>query len=123
VTYAWVIAGAVIGAPLRYFIGSRIQTANWGEFPFGTFVVNVSGCFAIGLLLGLAESRDSLDREARLFLVTGILGSYTTFSAFGWETLDLLRGGDILKAMLYAGGSVMLGVVAAWAGLSLTKLA
>lgn len=122
-TYLWVIAGAVIGAPLRYFVGSRVQAAGWGEFPFGTLVVNISGCFLIGLLLGLAESRDALSREARLFLVTGVLGSYTTFSAFGWETLDLLRGGDILKGALYAGGSVMLGVLAAWAGVSAAKLA
>ena len=117
------IAGAIIGAPLRYFVGSRIQAAEWGAFPYGTFVVNVTGCFVIGLVLGLAESRDAINREARLFLVTGILGSYTTFSAFGWETMDLLRGGDVLKATVYAGGSVTLGVLAAWAGLSLAKLA
>ena len=122
-TYAWIVAGAAVGAPLRYFVGSRIQSAGWAEFPMGTFIVNVTGCFVIGLLLGIAESRDSLSREARLFLVTGLLGSYTTFSAFGWETLDLLRGGDVLKGMLYAGGSVMLGVLAAWAGASAVKLA
>jgi len=123
VSYAWVIAGAIIGAPLRYFVGSRIQAAEWGAFPYGTFVVNVTGCLVIGFILGLAESRDAISREARLFLVTGVLGSYTTFSAFGWETMDLLRAGDVAKAMLYAGGSVMLGILAAWAGLSLAKLA
>ncbi len=122
-SYAWVIAGAVIGAPLRYFVGSRLQSWGWADFPGGTLVVNLTGCFAIGLVLGLAESRDAPSREARLFLVTGILGSYTTFSAFGWETLELLRGGELLKVMLYAGGSVMLGVLAAWAGSSLMRVA
>jgi CrcB protein len=122
VTYAYIIAGAVAGAPLRYFVGSRVQAWLGGEFPWGTFVVNVSGCFAIGLLLGLADQRDFLSREARLLLVTGFLGSYTTFSAFGWETYELARSEDILRAAANAAASVVLGVLAVWAGAALAKV-
>ena len=122
-TYAWIIAGAVAGAPLRYFLGSRVQSLGWGQFPFGTLMVNVTGCLAIGLILGLAESRDALSREARLLLVTGFLGSYTTFSAFGWETYDLMRTGEALRAIMYAAASVVVGILAVYAGASVAKLA
>jgi len=121
-TYAWVIAGAVIGAPLRYFVGSRVQGWLGGEFPWGTLAVNLTGCFLIGLLLGLAEQRDLLNREARLLLVTGFLGSYTTFSAFGWETYGLLRADDVGRAVANAAASVVAGVLAAWAGAALARL-
>ncbi|MEX0783743.1 MAG: fluoride efflux transporter CrcB [Dehalococcoidia bacterium] len=120
-TYAWIVAGAVIGAPLRYFVGTRFDVAA-GQFPWWTFTINVTGCFAIGLLLGLTEERGWFNREARLLLVTGLLGSYTTFSAFGWETYDLLRNDDLLRAALYAGGSVVLGVLATFAGVAIARL-
>ena len=120
-TYAWIVAGAVAGAPLRYFVGSHVPGGNWGSFPAGTFLVNVTGCLAIGLVLGFAEARDSLSREARLLLVTGFLGSYTTFSAFGWETYALLRDNDISRAVAYSAGSVIVGVLAVWLGATLGK--
>jgi CrcB protein len=121
VTYAWIIAGAAVGAPLRYFVGTRFDVAT-GTFPWWTFTINVSGCFAIGLLLGLSEERGWFSREARLLLVTGLLGSYTTFSAFGWETFDLLREDAVVRAALYAGGSVVLGVIATFAGVGIARV-
>lgn len=121
-TYAWIIAGAAIGAPLRYFAGSRLTSwLEWGSFPVGTLIVNLTGCLAIGLLLGLAETRDFMTREARLFLVTGVLGSYTTFSAFGWETYSLARGDEVARAALYVGLSVAGGVLAVWAGAAVAR--
>jgi CrcB protein len=123
VTYAYIIAGAMAGAPLRYFLGSRVQSWAGGEFPWGTLVVNVSGCLGIGLLLGLADHRDVLSREARLLLVTGFLGSYTTFSAFGWETYSLARSEDVARALANVVVSVVAGVLATWAGASLTRAA
>ncbi|MGH2609203.1 MAG: fluoride efflux transporter CrcB [Tepidiformaceae bacterium] len=120
-TYAWIIAGAVVGAPLRYFVGTRFDVRG-GEFPWWTFTINLTGCFLIGLVLGLVEERNWFSREARLLLVTGLLGSYTTFSAFGWETFDLLRNDDVVKATLYAGGSVVLGVLATFAGVVIARL-
>ena len=122
-TYAWIVAGAVVGAPLRYFVGSHVTSPTWGGFPFGTLLVNLTGCLAIGLLLGFAEARDTLSREARLLLVTGFLGSYTTFSAFGWETYDLARSDEMLRSVVYVLASVTLGIVAVWAGANLARLA
>ncbi len=120
-TYAWIIAGAAVGAPLRYFVGTRFDVAT-GTFPWWTFTINVSGCFLIGLVLGLSEERGWFSREARLLLVTGLLGSYTTFSAFGWETFDLLREDAVVRAALYAGGSVVLGVMATFAGVGIARV-
>lgn len=123
-TYVYIILGAMAGAPLRYFLGNRVAGTEWlAPFPLGTLLVNLSGCLAIGVLLGLADSRDFLSREARLLLVTGFLGSYTTFSAFGWETYDLIRNDDVVRAALYAGLSVGLGVLAVWAGATLARAA
>lgn len=119
--YIWVVAGAIVGAPLRYFIGTHLPTGNWGAFPMGTFAVNLSGCLLIGGVLGFAEARGSLPREARLLLVTGFLGSYTTFSAFGWETYDLARTDELARAVLYVIASVLGGAFAAWAGASLAR--
>ena len=76
-TYAWIVAGAVAGAPLRYFIGSRVPIGQWGPFPIGTLVVNITGCLLIGLILGLSEERGPLSREVRLLLVTGASTSTT----------------------------------------------
>lgn len=122
-TYAWIIAGAVAGAPLRYFVGTRLPAGNWGGLPAGTLLVNLSGCLLIGLVLGYSESRDALSREARLLLVTGFLGSYTTFSAFGWETYDLTRTDEMLRAAAYVALSVVGGILAVWLGANLAKLA
>ena len=122
-SYAWIVAGAVVGAPLRYFLGSHIPAGNFGPLPVGTLLVNLSGCMLIGLVLGFAEARDSFPREARLLLVTGFLGSYTTFSAFGWETYDLMRTDEMLRAVAYVVLSVAGGIVAVWAGANLGRLA
>lgn len=115
-TYLYIVVGACLGAPLRYFVGSQFHPGLTGNFPLGTFVVNVTGCFVIGLLLEYAAERGSLSREARLLFVTGFLGSYTTFSAFAWETYDLARLSEPLTAALYSGLSVVVGVLAVWAG-------
>jgi CrcB protein len=79
-------------------------------------------CLLIGLILGFAEVRDSLPREARLLLVTGFLGSYTTFSAFGYETYDLARTDDMFRAVFYVVASVAAGIVAAWAGANISRM-
>lgn len=115
-SYLYVALGAIIGAPLRYFVGSHVKPGLLGNFPLGTFLVNVTGCFIIGMLLEYAADRGSLSREARLFIVTGFLGSYTTFSAFGWETYDLVKVSEPWTAAAYAGLSLFVGILAVWAG-------
>ena len=122
-TYAYIVAGAVVGAPLRYFIQGNVQNLTTAGFPYGTLVVNVTGCVIIGLLLTLAEERELLSREARLLLVTGFLGSYTTFSSFGWETFALLRDNEILSASGNVALSVVLGLLGVWLGSAIARLA
>ena len=120
-SYLYVIAGAVVGAPLRYFIGTRFPPG--AGFPWATLTVNATGCLLIGLILGIAEHRGGVSREARLLLVTGFLGSYTTFSAFGWETYSLARADDVLRAGVYVVASVVLGLLAVAVGAQAARLA
>lgn len=110
--------GGGLGAIARYALGGLVLHLSLQQrFPWSTFAVNVLGCFVAGLLAGLVERQHVLGPETRLFLFTGLLGGFTTFSAFGLETVQLLRRGDWLLAAGYAGGSVLLGLAAVWLGL------
>ncbi|MGI8927631.1 MAG: fluoride efflux transporter CrcB [Tepidiformaceae bacterium] len=120
-TYLYIVAGAVAGAPLRYLLQVRLQELTTHGFPFGTLAVNLTGCLAIGLLVTLAEERDFLGRETRLLLLTGFLGSYTTFSAFGWDTYALLRDNEVLQAIGNVALSVAGGVLGVWVGVLIGK--
>lgn len=111
-----VALGGALGAASRYLLGGWIQSRLGPDFPWGTFIVNVSGCLLIGAVLGLVE-RGALPGEARLFLAVGILGGYTTFSTFGYETLKLLEGGETAAALLNAFGQLALGLAAVYLGL------
>lgn len=115
-TYLYITIGAVAGAPLRYFLQGRVQELTGAGFPWGTLVVNVTGCLLMGLLLTLAEDRGALSREARLLLVTGFLGSYTTFSTFGWESYALIQDRELIQAGTNLLLSVAVGLAAVWAG-------
>jgi CrcB protein len=117
-----VASGGAVGSVLRYAVTGIAQRlfASGGSaaasFPVGTLVVNVTGSFLIGLLMGLAESRAVFGAEARLLLVTGLLGGYTTFSAFSLETLVLFRAGQMGTAIGSVLLQVLLGLAAAFAG-------
>ena len=114
--------GGCLGSISRYKLGGVfLRYASAGQFPFSTFLINVIGCLAIGMLAGLAENRDYFSSDARLFLFTGLLGGFTTFSAFGYEGLYLLRRGEIGTAACYAGLSVLLGWSAVWLGFKLVS--
>lgn len=114
--YVYIMLGAIAGAPLRYFVAGKVQDATTPTFPFGTLVVNVTACLAIGLLTALAEDRQLLNREARLLLITGFLGAYSTFSTFGLETYNLITLNDLWPAILYAILSVVVGIIAVYIG-------
>lgn len=102
--------GGAIGAMLRYGLGAWVQGLSGPGFPWSTFLINISGSFLIGVVL--RQSLDgALSPEWRLFLAVGVLGGYTTFSTFSWETLTLVQQGEWLKAFLYVAGSVTLGFV------------
>ena len=105
--------GGGLGAIARYKLGGWVlhQTMSW-RFPAGTFVVNVLGCLVTGLLAAYVERRDLLGPETRLLLFTGVLGGFTTFSAFGLETAYLLRRGEAGVAAAYVVGSVAVGLTA-----------
>ncbi len=115
--------GGFAGSVTRYLIGGWILHQTYPEkFPWSTFAVNVAGCLAIGVLSGLAERFEMISPAARLFLFTGILGGFTTFSAFGLETVYLLRRGELPFAAAYVGGSVIVGLAALWLGLKFVYL-
>lgn len=109
--------GGFAGAILRYVVSGWVQDRSGSiAFPFGTAAVNLIGCLIIGLLTFLVETRAYLSAETRAFLLIGLLGSFTTFSTFGNETLMLIRSGRMDMAALYAGGQVVLGVLLVWLG-------
>jgi fluoride exporter len=118
-----VALGGAIGSVARLKLSGYIlhHTIEW-KFPAGTFAVNVIGCLAAGILAGLAEKYDFFASDVRLFIFTGLLGGFTTFSAFGLETMFLLKRGEILIASANVILSVLAGLLALWLGLGLASL-
>jgi len=112
--------GSFIGGISRYLLSQFIQNKFLSTFPFGTLGINILGCFLIGLVFGMSE-RGSFTMEWRLFLATGILGGFTTFSAFSNETVGMLRDGQYWYASVYVASSVIIGLFATFIGISLTK--
>jgi CrcB protein len=114
-------AGGFIGASARYLVGGLVYRILGAAFPLDTLLINVSGCLAIGFLAVLAEERASLGAPGRLFLIVGVLGGYTTFSTFGYETVRLMREGSYPAAWLNVVGQVSLGLAAVWLGAALAR--
>jgi CrcB protein len=112
--------GGFIGSSLRYAVTGYVQTWSRSiDFPYGTLAVNLIGCFLIGFLSQLAESRGVFTAESRTFVFIGILGGFTTFSAFGNETMNLWREGESLLAMANVAAHLLLGLGAVWASRAL----
>ena len=115
--------GGFIGSALRYGLGGWLARLRSGwSFPIETLVINVSGCLVIGLLAGLAETRGVFTGSTRAFLFIGVLGGYTTFSTFGYESFQLVRDGQLGTAALSVGLQVTAGLAAVWAGDALARL-
>lgn len=108
--------GGFLGAVARYVLSGLMQRAAPAFLPAGTLLVNVLGCFAIGIAMALVTERVLVSESVRLFLVTGILGGLTTFSAFGWETVELLREREPRLALLNVAANLVLGFAAVWLG-------
>ena len=111
-----VAVGGALGAVARFVVGNAVSKAIGSALPYGTFVINVIGCFAMGLLMTIIVDRELLPATWRLLLCVGLLGGFTTFSSFGYEALMLLTEGRLLAALAYVGGSVVLGLMAAGMG-------
>ena len=114
--YIIVILGGGVGSLARYVLGTAIMSRFGGKFPLGTMVINVTGSFAIGVLMTLVTERLQLHPYWRLGLVIGFLGGYTTFSSFEYESLEAVREGGLIPGLFNMVGSVVLGFVAVWAG-------
>jgi CrcB protein len=115
----FVALGGAIGSAARYLVGGWFAARFGAAFPYGTFVVNVTGSFIVGLFLAYAQERVSLSPYWRLFFAVGFVGGYTTFSTFEYESIRLLQDGEMLLAAVYLIGSVVTGGVAAIAGIAL----
>lgn len=112
--------GSFIGGIVRYLLGAWVQSKSVTPLPIGTFVVNVLGCLVIGCMFGFSE-KANLAPEWRLFVMTGLCGGFTTFSAFSLETVNLLRSGQTVYALGYVALSVLLCLAATYIGIILVK--
>jgi len=112
--------GGAIGAVARYGAGVAATRAFGPNFPYGTLGVNIIGCFAMGLLIGLFAMKEPVDPALKLFLTTGILGGFTTFSAFSLETIMLYERKPAF-AFIYVAASVIVSLLACWAGLKMMR--
>jgi CrcB protein len=114
--YLWVALGGALGSIVRYAVGLWIYKRTGTRFPYGTFVVNISGCFIIGFVLTVLDARLGLPPAWREAIPIGFIGAYTTFSTFEYETMRLVQHGQTPSALLYVLLSVVIGYAAVWAG-------
>jgi CrcB protein len=118
---ALIAAGGAIGSVARYLLSTFVLRVSGSLFPFGTFAVNLLGCIAFGLIAGAADQRVPLGSAPRAFLLVGVLGGFTTFSSYAFESFWLLRDGHIAAASLNVVGQVVAGMLGVWMGFSLGR--
>jgi CrcB protein len=117
VEYLFIGLGGFLGANARYVIGGWVARVYGGHFPYGTLLINVSGSFLLGFLVGFLQDRPTTHPNHRLFFAIGFLGAYTTFSTFTAETLRLMQDGHLWSAAIYVFSSVLIGIVGVFLGL------
>ena len=120
-TILWVAAGGALGSAGRYLVNVTSARLVGAEFPWHTFAVNIVGCFAMGVLIALMALKLNVSQDVRAFLTTGILGGFTTFSAFSLDFAVLIERKAYGLALAYAAGSVGLALAAVFAGLALVR--
>jgi CrcB protein len=116
-----VAAGGAIGSVARYLLNGFIQSAAWGGYPFGIFIINISGGLIMGVLTELMALKWNVSLELRAFLTTGILGGYTTFSTFSLDSAMLIERHAYGQAAVYIVGSALLSIIALFAGLWIVR--
>lgn len=117
--YLLIAVGAALGANARYLVGVWAGNRLGADFPYGTFIVNIVGSFVLGFLLTLGTERLQLSPEARLLLAVGFLGSFTTFSSYAVESLNLWRDAGLWRSLLNVAGNNLVGLFAAVLGAAL----
>jgi CrcB protein len=120
--YFFVFVGGGIGAALRYWLSGVIPRYAGTDFPYGILTVNILGCFLIGFVMTALEDRFIITPALRIFLTIGILGGFTTFSTFSYETISMLKDTEMMKAALYVTGTVLMCLAGTYAGSTLGKL-
>jgi CrcB protein len=120
--YVMVGLGGFVGAIARFWVGVYIANRMGTRFPYGTFVINISGSFIIGLVITVLAERSSLSPNWRYLIPIGFVGAYTTFSTFEFETLRTIQDGQLAIGMLNVFGSVIAGFIAVWLGVMTAKL-
>jgi len=120
--YFLVGAGGFAGAIARYWVNTMVTQRVGLRFPYGTFLINVSGCFLIGFFMYLLAERGILDAHWLYVIVIGFIGAYTTFSTFEYETMRALQDGEFGIGLLYVGSSVVVGFAMVWLGALAAKL-
>jgi CrcB protein len=114
--YLFIAIGGALGSIARYWVGSAIGGRMGFRLPYGTLIVNLTACLVIGFSVTYMGKFADLNPAWRFLIPIGFIGAYSTFSTFEWETLSTLRSGAFVLAALYAGGSLVLGLIAVWAG-------
>jgi fluoride exporter len=114
--YLLIAIGGALGSIARFWVGSTVANRMGIKFPYGTLIVNLTACLVIGFTLTYLGKRADLNPAWRFLIPVGFIGAYSTFSTYEWETLATLRSGAFMLGALYAGGSLILGLVAVWGG-------
>ena len=113
-------SGGFLGALARYGLSSLVhRVLPQATFPYGTLLVNLVGCFGIGVIVGLVEARQWVGPEIRTFALIGILGAFTTYSTFGYETFAMIREDEYIRAAMNVGSHLVIGLTLVWLGFTL----
>ncbi len=120
--YLCIALGGALGSIARYWVGSTIASRLGTKFPYGTFVINITACVIIGFSLTYLNKRTGLNPAWRFLVPVGLVGAYSTFSTYEWETLSTIRSGAFLEASLYAFSSLFLGLVGVCVGILIAEI-
>jgi len=119
--YGFIALGGALGALGRYFLSTWVHSKSGFIFPWGTFVVNVLGCFILGLVYVWGTEKLVIGSNMRAFLAIGLIGAFTTFSTFSLETINIIQDGELRIAFLNIAGSVVSGLLAVWLGVAVAE--